>query len=204
VWIGNFSMNKEYMLEPNNNGGTFATEIIKDTFNQIYKNNKPGNFTKPESVIKRKINLPDLEENNIITLATLDTPDRYTLDEIFSNNNLPLQSDYFENIKDINLKVFNNNDRITISFLTNKYFEYKLYRKELNRTILLSEYINKDNHIIYDDFNIENNSSYIYYVEVFSPVGKTKKIFSSNTIKHKTDFNNLLYNSQDNLSWLFQ
>ena len=52
VWLGNYSMSKEYMLEGSNNGGTFCTQIISNVFDKIYKENQPKNFVKPETVIE--------------------------------------------------------------------------------------------------------------------------------------------------------
>lgn len=84
VWIGNYSNATKYVLEGKNNGGTYATNMIKMCFEELYANNKPENFKQPNSVKEVEIDLKEYENNHVIKLASSNCPDRYKIKTLVS------------------------------------------------------------------------------------------------------------------------
>lgn len=163
TWLGNYSMQDDYYLEGNNNGGTFATEIIKDMFNYIYKDNKPNNFIKPETIVELPIDTITLGEKHIVTIAN-NLPERYTRYEIFSDNHIPSNSNIINTIQDVDFEVVNKNNRVKISFNAKDYIEYKIYRKDYIGNVKLIKTINNTKGLQTLIDEIEFNKNYNYFI----------------------------------------
>ncbi len=200
VWFGNYSMDKEYYLEGNNNGGTYATQLIADTFDIIYQDNKPQSFIKPDTVVDCDIDLYKLNTESVVYLGE-DLPDRYKLSTTISNRYLPTKYNY-DNDNYINLKAVNNGDSIDLIFTSNNLINYKIYKVLNNETTLLHEIRNKNEVIKYTDSDILNNNKYDYYIEGYNTI--TNNTFKSDTISIYTNIlqNNSLY--EFSFNWLFE
>ncbi len=103
VWIGNLDNSPIRYA-----GGNQPTEVVKNYFTE-YKDD--SQFDRPDSVVEKKIDGIDLNENHRILLANHFTPDRYTQNELFSIFNLPSDiSNMFAEVEKIkiNSRVENN------------------------------------------------------------------------------------------------
>jgi membrane carboxypeptidase/penicillin-binding protein len=127
VWLGNYSFQKEYNLEGSNNGGTYCTNIVKETLNGLYNNHTPKDFVKPESIETLKIDEKNLLENHTIKLAGKDCPERYVISEIFSKRFSPKEySDIYSNFE-INFNIELIDNIANVSFNALDYLIYDIY-----------------------------------------------------------------------------
>ena len=201
TWLGNYSMNKEYNLEGNNNGGTFATEIIKDTFLEIYNENKPEKFNIPDNIVKVPIDALSLELDNEVRLA-YDIPDKYVIYEVFDKNNIPtINSNRFTVLPEIKLNYELSKNSCTLSFDSEDFIKYDLYKISRNgNKKLLKSISNFSGKYEFIDSNLDYNVEYEYYLEYYFSNNSNKKLSNSVIVKIEKDYNKLLNN---NLTWLF-
>lgn len=199
IWMGDYSMDKKYHLEGVNNGGTFATEFIKDTANILYKNNTPEAFRKPPTVDSYDIDIMVLENEHKVTLAG-NIPDRYKQSILLSKRHLPEHSTN-EYYYPTDLVVKSNIDGNEIIFKTNKYMTYKLYKDDGENSIVLASIKNKDNVFTYNDIDIVRDKVYTYYVESYNLI--TDRYDTSNKVKicNKSVHDNT--DLKNNYDWLF-
>ncbi len=208
VWMGNYSNEKEYVLEGKNNGGTFATSCIKQCFNEIYSENKPKDFAIPESVTEIEIDSKLYDEENIIKVASENCPERYRLKILVAKRFEPKEvSDLFDNISVKNFDVKVNKLNAEISFDAVDYLKYELYKVNNNKPTKLINYSNKSGKITYNDTNLNYGSKYGYYLKI-STINDSTQTFSE-TINILTDslasnLDKLIIKESDANSWLFR
>lgn len=206
VWIGNYSNTTKYVLEGKNNGGTYATNMIKMCFEELYANNKPENFKQPNSVKEVEIDLKEYENNHVIKLASSNCPDRYKIKTLVSKRFEPKEtSELFENLSVENFDVKIENGKVLICFDAEDYLKYEIMRVENGKTKSLKKYSNKKGKIEYYDFNIKENSTYNYYIKISTINESASSVSETLTIitdKKEQNFDKLL-NYNDNVSWLF-
>lgn len=203
-WIGNYSLAKEKKLKSNNNGGTFATQIIRNTFDSIYKNNKPSEFTKPSSVIEMDIDAVTLNDKHEIMIANSSLPERYKIKEIFSERNKPTQisTNYIdENYTKLNATI--NNNKLCISFNPVSHLEYKINVHE-NGTLFASEYYKNYSEMITKEYsNLKYNSKYIVNMQIYD--NEHNLLYTSDNIALKTKesiYDNIISTENKN-NWLY-
>ena len=206
VWIGNYSNATKYVLEGKNNGGTYATNMIKMCFEELYANNKPENFKQPNSVKEVEIDLKEYENNHVIKLASSNCPDRYKIKTLVSKRFEPKEtSELFENLSVENFDVKIENGKVLICFDAEDYLKYEIMRVENGKTKSLKKYSNKKGKIEYYDINIKENSTYNYYIKISTINESASSVSETLTIitdKKEQNFDKLL-NYNDNVSWLF-
>lgn len=206
VWIGNYSNATKYVLEGKNNGGTYATNMIKMCFEELYANNKPENFKQPNSVKEVEIDLKEYENNHVIKLASSNCPDRYKIKTLVSKRFEPKEtSELFENLSVENFDVKIENGKVLICFDAEDYLKYEIMRVENGKTKSLKKYSNKKGKIEYYDFNIKENSTYNYYIKISTINESASSVSETLTIitdKNEQNFDKFL-NYNDNVSWLF-
>jgi hypothetical protein len=203
VWLGNYSMDEKYNLDGSNNGGTFATEIIRDTFNEMYENNSPENFKKPDTIVSLPIDQLTLDEEHVVNLAG-NIPERFVSIELFSSDHVPQEiSRRFTKIPSTTLKAYSLKNSILLNFETFDYLDYYIYRESSTDKDLIATIKNHNGMYEYNDTDINLNTKYDYYLIVKSKY--TDDVLKSNmvSIKIEKDYNSLLQYPNDNLSWLF-
>ena len=166
VWLGNPTGKKEFVLEGKNNGGTYATSMLKDIFNSIYSNSMPSEFNKaPQGIVKIDIDTLSLE-NGEIKLACDNTPPKYTKTiEVNKKFNNFKPSTTYSNPKPVILKVKNENNTAKITFIAGKHLKYRIFRIEEDQVKLISEKENASGEIEIFDENVNPDTFYNYYVE---------------------------------------
>lgn len=186
-WLGNSTGNKEYMLEGKNNGGTFCTSIVRDTFDSL-DIDKTAKFEKPENIVNVSLDKMSLEKDHTLLLANNLTPERYTVNANFNKKYAPqLVAEPFEILNFVTLSGGLKDKYPTLEFTTIKNANYKLYRIEEDTCRLLKEFSFTSGKQEYTDKNIDEDTHYIYYIECVTDEGKTIK---SNSIKIKTNASN--------------
>lgn len=201
TWFGNYSMNKENHLDGNNNGGTYATEIIRDVFDKIYVDASPTDFIQPDSIVSLPIDVISLNKNHEILIGD-SLPKRFTQNEIFSTSNIPPSTSILDNIEISNFNIITNSDSIYIEFDAEPYLTYYLYRKTKEKIDLLATIRNENGLYVYRDNSIKYNTEYEYYI--------VSKNFNGKKLQSKTlatsiskDYNQII-NREDNISFIFQ
>ena len=171
VWFGNPSGDIKFNLEGSNNGGTFATSMLKNILQSTYKNNYPQSFHIPNTI--EKVELDSLLLNKgILAIANENTPEIYKTTEVFSKNNLPIEkSTNFEKCIVPTLSGKYVNDKIQLSFETEKINRYFLYKEVEDQTTLISTFDGNGKTFEYTDTDIENDNIYSFFVkcEVINP-----------------------------------
>ena len=180
VWLGNSTGDKEFRLEGRNNGGTFCTSILRDTFKNL-NIDKNKSFSKPKGIVECEIDTNILEKEHILMLANEETPKRYTQKAIFNQKYAPtLVAEKYsrETLCNLNGKIENNKPKL--EFGTIKNATYKLYRIEEDAQKLLATFKNVSGMQQYVDNATTADTLYTYFVEVLQDEEKTIK---SNNIK---------------------
>ncbi|MCL2540309.1 MAG: transglycosylase domain-containing protein [Firmicutes bacterium] len=88
VWFGNSSGKPELNLLQSENGGTIGANLSRTILKSLYARNKPAGFIMPDTVENLRLNRIDYE-NQKLFLAAEDTPERYTLTDVFSKRYAP-------------------------------------------------------------------------------------------------------------------
>lgn len=204
VWLGNYTMNKEYHLEGSNNGGTFATKIILDTFNEIYKNFPPPDFEVPKDIVECNIDNKSLIEDHIVVMGE-HIPDRYKIKEIFSRNNMPKSSsEKYNKISPFDISVDSLKNSVRISFSANDYTRYKIYRKCDGKKDVIKEITGADGEYVFIDIDVKPNKLYSYYVEASNVYADKTYITNEKNIKIIKEYNKLLEDENtQSYDWLF-
>lgn len=172
VWLGNASGNNEYNLQGSNNGGTYATSMLKDILLKVYSTHQPKNFSIPNQIEKVKLDSIMLKDG-ILALANDDTPERYIVNEVFFKSNIPQEiSTNFKICYTPKLNCQYKNDKIEINFKTDTINRYYLYKEVEDQTILLSMFNGTGKEYHYTDLDIEKENIYTYYIkcEVINPL----------------------------------
>lgn len=203
VWMGNATGSKEGRLAGSNNGGTYATMLARDVL-KIENDEKKDTFTVPNNIITKKIDLIELKDNHTIALSNKNTPDMYTVKEVFNKKYLPKKmSSNFEDLKTPILRVSASNNVAKISFKAKTHLAYEIYRIEEDETKLIKSIKDKNGLIVFKDDTLENNVIYSYYIvatQTNNITGDMLKSEESRPIKvitEKKGFLNLISNIKE-------
>ena len=185
-WLGNSTGNREYNLEGNNNGGTFATRIIKETFENIYQNTAPCKFAQPQDIVFKEIDITSLKNNHTIELANSSTPEKDKILAPFNIKFIPItESKNYQKINNLILNCTIKNNIPTLSFNTNKLYNYEIYRVQEEQTKCIKTINNYSGLFEYADTSTRPNNFYSYYVlAVPTNIEETKPLNLSNEKKY--------------------
>ncbi len=180
VWLGDSTGEKEFLLEGNNNGGTFCTNIVRDTFKNL-DIDKNAKFSKPNGIVECILDNNKLEKEHVLMLANPETPERYTKTALFNKKFAPsLLAEKYAKENLCNLTYEIKNEKPLFSFDAIKNAKYKLYRIEEDTTKLLKTFENVIGNQTYSDKTVEEDIYYTYYIEVLQD---DEKPIKSNSIK---------------------
>jgi len=181
-WLGNYTLEKEGNLDGSNNGGNYATSVIKDVFDYLNDQHQPNKFVIPNSIQKCKINKVLYDRDNKISLATNDCSDRYIVEDYFSKRFLPnILIQPVEKIEPL-IKLSDNNNLVTIKFQAIPMYQYEIVKIENNKEKVL-KIVNDSELIEYVDTDILPGKEYTYYVKYKSKEKSIYNISQKYTIK---------------------
>ncbi len=201
VILCNYSYNPEYHLEGKNNGGTYATALIKETMEKLYANHKPQDFVVPDTVTQLNIDSNELLDNHVIKLASSNCPEKYCTKEYFATRFAPTAVSTNFDVLDVDFEVINNDNTVTVNADLKDYFDYTLMRN--NKAVdLISSH---DGKYTFEDNDLQENTMYEYYFVITNPynnqTNQTKKVSVILKDKYQTMLDNEL--NSNNLSWYF-
>ncbi len=206
VWIGNYSNAPEYVLEGKNNGGTYATGMIKQCFTTLYKNDIPSNFIMPDSVEEIEIDNKEYEDNHRIMLASANCPERYkTKIKVSKRYNNYDKSKLFDELKVDNFDVKIENNNCLITFNAEDYLKYQIIKLEDGKSKVIKEISNKSDNITYYDTNLPDSKKISYYIKISTIDDNVNGVSETLTIltpKKEKKYDNAI-SKADNLSWIF-
>lgn len=208
VWIGNYANDEEFILEGKNNGGTFATNMIRLCFEELYSKEKPNDFEMPNSVAIVDLDLMEYKNNHTIKLASANCPERYKFEALFSKRYMPKEvSDLFQKltVKGFDVKLDNKTAKIT--FDAEDYLKYEICRIENGECKTLKSITNKADMVVYYDTNLKPGTRYGYYINIKTIDDKasaTSETISILTDENKVSISNLVKkNNKNDFSWIF-
>ena len=170
VWLGNTTGKSEFNLEGCNNGGTYATSMLKSVLETSFDNNINNNFdSAPIGIEKVAIDETCLEDFHQLKKAGENTPPIYKrVIEINKKFNNLETSNSYSNPSPVEYKINIKNGKPEIVFNAKKYLIYKIMRIEEDQTKCLDTIKNKHGEICYVDDSCENDVFYNYYIECFA------------------------------------
>ena len=177
VWLGDSEMTKEKYLDGSNNGGTYATSMLKSIFENI-DIDKDKVFEMPKNIVKCDLDLLALEQEHTLLLANPETPERYRQSALFNRKYAPTQIAELStknSVCKISVKIERNYPKI--SFPTIKDAKYSLFRIEEDTKKLLKTFDGNSDIIDFVDKTASPETTYQYFVEVDY---KNQKIKSNN------------------------
>ena len=208
-WYGNLSGEN---LSNKITGSSYPTETNKTILESLYNTTTPENFKYSSDVIKLNIDLNNLKENNIITLAPDFISERYKQTELFSRFNLPNEDiSLYTNSFEIKSDFIND---CNIKFDAHNYFDYDIY---LNDSIVHSLKDNEGEYTFtFKDLNTQINKIYVIRKlntlsdEVYTSKSNIIEYYCNNnassTIKDEK-FDNIINNEskkiKTNNNWFF-
>ncbi len=204
TWLGNYTMQSEYHLEGKNNGGTYATEMIKDTFENIYKNKTPTWFDKPNGVEEIIIDTKSLDELHEVVLGD-NVPERFQAKCLINSKFKPINSStIFEKLDEVNISKVEYKNSIKIIFDTKDYNTYEIYRKSSNNYNLIKTIKDVSGTYEYIDTNLQPNTNYTYYVKAKSNYSSAETNSNKLSVMLKKEYKDIVNNnSVKDFSWLF-
>ena len=128
VWTGNLNNTPIDIA-----GGNQPTEVVK----KLVTDTNFESFEKPNEIVDREIDLIDLEDNHIITLANTQAPERFKKSCKFSVFNLPRFSQNFSTPPQIEISTYVEDNQTFLILDAKKYLRYEIYddNKKLIETI---------------------------------------------------------------------
>ena len=175
IWLGNYSLKKEYMLEGNNNGGTYATEIVKYIFEGL--NIECENFIVPDSVEKVPINEYEYEYNSRIYLDDINGDNSNIA--LFSKRYLPKCCSGLNDVSSlISYSVESSN--VYVEVAKNRYINNidVVLKNESGKTVIAN--VNNNEKLFV--FNNLGKGKYNIIVKYYDTIDKNNKIIDNNTI----------------------
>lgn len=194
VWLGNYSMEKEFQLESTNNGGTYATAIIKDVFSKIYEKSMPEDFEKPTNTEWITLDRISLEDHLLIK-ANEQTPERFVVKELFAKRFSPqIVSENFKDYKINNLNVSSDGKYTYVSFDCDDYIDYLICAYVDNEEIVLDRISDNYDHFESKYCTADYGDNIMVYVKYKYDYDNNYNISKRFTVKNLTN-NNQLFES---------
>ena len=166
IWLGDSEMTKDKYLEGSNNGGTFATSMLKNVFENIDIDKKQI-FAKPNGIVECDLDLIALEKDHTMLLANPDTPARYRKTAIFNRKYAPTQIAELTTKNSVcRISVCIEKNLPKISFQTIKNAKYTLFRIEEDKKTLLKTIDGNSDKIDFVDKTANQDTTYQYFVEI--------------------------------------
>ena len=197
-------MQSDYHLEGKNNGGTYATEMIKDVLENIYKNKTPTWFDKPNGVEEIIIDIKTLNELHEVVLGD-NVPERFQTKCLINSKFKPINSStIFEKLDEIILSKVEYKNSIKLSFDAKDYNTYEIFRKSTNNYNLIKTVKDFSGTYEYIDTNIQPNTNYTYYVKAKSNYSSAETNSNKVSIVLKKEYKDIVNNNSINdFTWLF-
>lgn len=159
VWIGNVDNSPIENIV----GSNIPTEIACE-YHKKNNNTPPQDFEKPTTIYTEKIDLLALQNNHEVIKANNYIPEKYIITEIFSVFNQPKEkSNNFIEVSPVILDGYVKNNNFYLTFETNDYLIYEIYKVDKNQDTLLGVITNKSG-IITQKFDANINEKQQFYV----------------------------------------
>ena len=169
-WMGYDKTDAVHCLPKDITGGTYPATVVKNVFENLYKDKTAPQFTMPGGIVEAKIDLQALEKEKQVVLAGSFTPENETKIEYFTKDTVPKKYSSYWDIPEPpdDLTVEDSGNGYPMISFTPKDADtvYKLMRRQPNSDYAyqIGEVKGKTETVSAIDYNIELGVTYIYYV----------------------------------------
>ncbi len=167
VWFFSTDNRAENTLTPAQTISLAPTLKVKDILQDMYAKKTPESFSRPNSVVKVKLDRLSYE-NGEIQLASESTPDRYVITELFDKDNTPKDiSTKFLLASAPRLYVSEQDKKIKLSFNASPHQKYKIIKTSSSNdlSITIFEKSNFTGEVVYFDNLVTSGETYSYHIE---------------------------------------
>lgn len=186
IWCGNTTGNEKYDLDNNYAGGNYNAILSNKIWQEISHYKQLNDFKKPDNIIKVDLDYIDYIENNKLTLASEQTPERYIKYGYFNKKFIPTeisQNFVAPQAPKITYKLTDND--LIISFHSLPHLEYNIYKKTNDEVTLLQNFKNVKNKVEFRTSKICDEITEFYVIAEFKNFENNEIIKSdkSNVVK---------------------
>ena len=190
VWHGSKNYSSETAMPSSETGGAFATKTAAAIYKEVYGGRILSDFVMSADTVMLKLDKTDLE-NQKITLASEQTPLRYTVSELFDIRYAPdTVSLNFTELKVANLRLSPYPGGCTVQFEAKPFLEYEICKNNILGDRILYTVTEGDGDV---SVNIEDNNLNDYYIKVGFINDSGQKICGEHQYLTENDENNSHY-----------
>ena len=190
VWHGSKNYSSETAMPSSETGGAFATKTAAAIYKEVYGGRILSDFVMSADTVMLKLDKTDLE-NQKITLASEQTPLRYTVSELFDIRYAPdTVSLNFTELKVANLRLSPYPGGCTVQFEAKPFLEYEICKNNILGDRILYTVTESDGDV---SVNIEDNNLNDYYIKVGFINDLGQKICGEHQYLTENDENNSHY-----------
>lgn len=166
VWMGyDDGMQR---LPSQTTGGNNPALVLKDIFTWIYKDRKAKEFVMPSGVEVCDIDAYTLKKTQVATLATVLTPKKHIIREVFLKGTEPTKTSTYWTVpgppKDFSVVLYEGYPRITFT-PTLSHIVYTVFREDSEgNAVAIGHWTNLTTGVIYYDLDVMDGEAYSYYV----------------------------------------
>lgn len=174
VWMG--YDDSTYSIPPNQGGGSYPAEIIKEIFGTLYATRSAPDFPQPATVVRVRLDSYSLTEDHEARLCTAMTPDSYGVWEYFVKGTEPSElSPYWSTPEPpTDVRAIKTGSTVRVQFTPKETFvSYLLYRENsAGYAVLLSTFTGSTAPVTYvDDVAGQSGELSYYVIPVTAPLG---------------------------------
>ena len=167
VWMGYDRTDSEHYLSREITGSSYPTQISAEIYKFIFDKYGYNDFSKPDSVVMKPIDLLSLKNENKIYVANENVPSANIIYEYFDIENVPYESNKYWNVPELpdNITVnLNELRKAEISFIAKEpYVEYIIYKKDGDNDIEFKRISAlKNERIVITDENYTEGDCYVF------------------------------------------
>lgn len=177
IWLGNADNSPI-----NTVGGAIPTDIAKTYLEEIYDESLPCDFIAPTSIYKEKIDIISLKDEHVVYKANNYIPEKYITYELFSKFNPPKEkSTKFLSCSPPILEGSVCNNIATLTFNSNDYLIYELYKIEDTKQELICVIANKKG-LVSQDFVIDDKTKFYIITKIKNYADNTEIVSDKSNI----------------------
>lgn len=175
VWMG--YDDGTYSIPPNQGGGSYPAEIIKEIFGTLYATRSAPDFAQPSTVVRVRLDSYSLTEDHEARLCTAMTPDTYGVWEYFIQGTEPSEPSPYWSVPEppADVRVLKTGNTVRVQFTPKETFvSYLLYRENgAGYAVLLSTFTGSIAPVTYvDDVTGQSGELSYYVIPVTAPLGE--------------------------------
>lgn len=183
-----------------------ATKLNKEILQSIYNDSKPEDFTIPDTLVKKDIDLLEYNINHRVVLATDNTPERYKKSELFRINHIPISNNSIYQSPNLDFDIILTNTGIKINLETSEIFDYEIMKiTDSNNTVIpINSYINTKEIVdekvfCYNNIKYQLKATHKYTNQVFE--SEIKEVYPKDYLLSTLKNQEIIYDLSGKKRW---